>query len=66
MRDVVEKATGTRPQGRIQLLTHPAYLGYCFNPVSFYYVWAADGGGVETVIAEVSNTPWCVNVTVRR
>jgi hypothetical protein len=59
VRDAVEAATGARPAGRITLLTHPRYFGYCFNPVSFYYVWAADGsGGLESVLAEVSNTPW--------
>ena len=60
VRDVVHGATGARPAGRIQLITHPSYLGYCFNPVSFYYVWAPGGRTVETIVAEVSNTPWCV------
>jgi DUF1365 family protein len=33
-------------------------LGYCFNPVSFYYCFAPDGRTLETLVAEVSNTPW--------
>jgi DUF1365 family protein len=58
VRDALAAATG-RPTGRISLLTHPSYFGYCFNPVSFYFVWAADGSGaLESVLAEVSNTPW--------
>ena len=57
VRDLVERETGKRPQGRIHLLTHLRYFGYCFNPVSFYY--CLDGEGrVETIVAEVNNTPW--------
>ena len=58
IRDLVAARTGTRPSGPIRLLTHLRYLGHCFNPVSFYYCFAADGRTVETVVAEVSNTPW--------
>ena len=29
--------------GPIRLLTHLRYFGYCFNPVSFYYCFDADG-----------------------
>ena len=47
-----------RPSGRIELLTHLAYFGYCFNPASFYYVWDAAGVGLEAVVIEVSNTQW--------
>ena len=39
VRRLVQQATGVRPKGRICLLTHLRYLGYVFNPVSFYYVW---------------------------
>ena len=60
VRDAVEAATGWRPPAgcRIHMLTMPAILGYAFNPVSFYYVWTEDGSRVDTVIAEVTNTPW--------
>lgn len=60
VRDAVEAATGWRPADgcRIHMLTMPAIAGYAFNPVSFYYVWAEDGSAVDTVIAEVTNTPW--------
>ncbi len=60
VRDLVAAHTGRRPTGRIMLLTQPAYWGYCFNPVSFYYVYDGTGSHahVETIIAEVSNTPW--------
>jgi DUF1365 family protein len=58
VRDLVERDTGRRPEGPIRLLTHLAYFGYCFNPVSFYYCFDAAGRTVETVVAEVNNTPW--------
>jgi len=43
------------PDGPIFLLTHLRYLGYCFNPVSYFYCydWA---GELSLVMAEVSNT----------
>lgn len=45
----------TLPSGPILLLTHLRYLGYGFNPVSFYY--AFDGHGrLALVLAEVHNT----------
>ena len=58
IRDLVAERTGARPEGPIRLLTHLRYLGHCFNPVSFYYCFAKDGRTLETVVAEVSNTPW--------
>jgi hypothetical protein len=58
VRDRVEAHTGCRPSGPIHLLTHLRYYGHCFNPVSFYYVFDATGQRVETVVAEITNTPW--------
>lgn len=56
--DVVEQHTGTRPQGPIRLLTHLRYFGFVFNPVSFYYCYDNTGSQLETIVAEVNNTPW--------
>lgn len=58
IRRLVKDETGAEPTGPIRLLTHLSYFGYCFNPVSFYYCYDSTGGEVETVVAEVSNTPW--------
>ena len=58
VRNLVEERTGTRPSGPVRLLTHLSYFGYCFNPLSLYYCFDRDGERVETVVAEVSNTPW--------
>lgn len=57
VRDLVETRTGCRPQGSIRLLTHFRYLGYSFNPVSFYYCFDKQDQ-LEAVVAEVNNTPW--------
>jgi len=58
VRDRVEQETGERPTGPIRLLTHLRYFGLSFNPVSFYYCFDAKGVRVETIVAEVTNTPW--------
>ncbi|MGQ0810825.1 MAG: DUF1365 domain-containing protein [Nitrospiraceae bacterium] len=58
IRDLVQERLGARPQGPIHLLTHLRYFGYCFNPVSVYYCYDPTGAKIETVVAEVRNTPW--------
>ena len=58
VRELVEARTGARPRGPIRLLTHLRYLGYCFNPVSFYYCYDEQGEHVVNIVAEVNNTPW--------
>lgn len=58
VRRLVEERTGRRPEGPIRLLTNLSYFGYCMNPVSFYYCFDAAGDVVETIVAEINNTPW--------
>lgn len=58
VRDLVAERTGARPTGPVRLLTHLRYLGWAFNPVSFYYCFDAAGDRVSAVVAEVTNTPW--------
>lgn len=58
VRDLVAERTGQRPQGPIRLLTHLSYFGYSFNPISLYYCFDVGDSWVETIVAEVSNTPW--------
>jgi DUF1365 family protein len=58
VRAVVADQQGTAPQGPVRLLTHLRTFGHCFNPVSFYYCFAPDGERLETIVAEVTNTPW--------
>lgn len=58
IRQLVEARTGLRPHGPIRLLTHLRYFGYVFNPVSFYFCYDRDDRHVETIVAEITNTPW--------
>ncbi|HKI99489.1 MAG TPA: DUF1365 domain-containing protein [bacterium] len=58
VRDLVEQRTGERPTGPVRMLTHLRYFGYCFNPLSLYYVFAPDGERVQSLVLEVRNTPW--------
>jgi len=46
------------PTGPIRILTHLRYFGYVFNPVSFYFCYDGAVGHVETIVAEITNTPW--------
>ena len=59
VRDTVEQQTGRRPQGPIRILTNLRCLSLCFNPVSFYYCFTSGADELDTVLAEVTNTPWC-------
>ena len=58
VRGMVASHNGTLPHGPIRLLTHLRYFGHCFNPVSFYYCFDPSDRYVETIVAEVNNTPW--------
>ena len=58
VRSLVQERTGVRPKGPIRLLTHLSYFGYCFNPISLYYCFDEHDTRVQTVVAEVTNTPW--------
>ena len=56
--DLVKQETGKKSQGPIRVLTHLRYFGYVFNPVTFYYCFDKTGANVETIVAEITNTPW--------
>ena len=61
--DHVENATGWRPDGAVQLITHPRYFGYVFNPVSFYFCYEtgahpSEGAVPKVILAQITNTPW--------
>lgn len=53
--DDARRAGVDLPDGPIVLLTHLRYLGYCFNPVSFFYCYDARGR-LQRVLCEVNNT----------
>lgn len=58
VRDAVAQSTGKRPAGPVRMLTQVSSLGYCFNPVTFYYCFDAQDRGLEALVAEITNTPW--------
>ena len=58
VRDLVQERTGIRPSGPVRLLSNLRTFGHCFNPVSFYYCLQRDAEQVESLVAEVTNTPW--------
>jgi hypothetical protein len=58
VRNLVQRRTGERPRGPIRLLTQLRFFGYSFNPVNFYYVFDEADRRVETIVAEITNTPW--------
>ena len=58
VRRTVTGHTGRRPDGPIRMLTHLRYFGYVFNPVTFYYCFDSSGAKVQTILAEITNTPW--------
>lgn len=54
----VQAVTGRRPEGPVRVLTQVRTFGYLFNPLSVYYVFAPDGRTLETIVTEITNTPW--------
>lgn len=56
--DRVEQETGRRPQGPIRMLTNLRYFGFIINPITCYYCFDQSGEKLETIVAEVTNTPW--------
>jgi len=55
---LVQHATGSLPRGSIRLLTNMRYFGHCFNPVSFYFCFEADGKNLQAIVSHITNTPW--------
>lgn len=58
VRDRIAAQTGVRPTGPVRMLTHLRYFGVGFNPVTFYYCFDAADTRVESIVAEITNTPW--------
>jgi DUF1365 family protein len=54
----VAQALGKRPTGPIRMLSQLRNFGHCFNPVTFYYCYDTADTRVETIVAEITNTPW--------
>ena len=55
--DRVECVTGSRPQGKVLLMTHLRYWGFIMNPISIFYCYTRTGE-LAAVALQVTNTPW--------
>jgi len=58
VRDLVEERSGRRPVAPVALLANLRTWGWLFNPISLYFFTERDGATIETLVAEVENTPW--------
>ncbi len=58
LRDLVTNRTGRQPRGPIRMLTHLRSFGHVFNPITIYYCFDEHGTKVDTLVLEVTNTPW--------
>lgn len=41
---------------KVYLLTHLSFAGFCFNPISLYFIY--HNNVFTSMVAEVTNTPW--------
>ena len=57
-RQLVFAKFATYPKGKIYLLTHLSCFGYCFNPISLYFIFDDTNHYLDYLILEVTNTPW--------
>lgn len=54
----VTQLLGYCPTGPVRMLTNLRIWGFCFNPVTFYYLFDAAAEYPRVVLAQVNNTPW--------
>lgn len=59
--ELVRNTTGHAPRGNICMLTNMRYFGHCFNPVTFYYCFEANGKTLQAIVTHITNTPWGEN-----
>jgi DUF1365 family protein len=55
--DLILQRTGRHHIGPVRVLTQISYLGFCFNPVTFYYCFNSKEE-LEFIVSEITNTPW--------
>jgi len=46
------------PNGAVRMLTNLRIFGFCFNPVTFYYLFNEGAERPLMILAQVNNTPW--------
>jgi DUF1365 family protein len=58
VRAEVVRQRGSCPQGAVRMLTNLRMWGFCFNPVTLYYLFELDADTPALILAQVNNTPW--------
>ena len=58
VRDTMSDQLGRKCSGPVSIITHLRTFGYCFNPVSFYFLWNEQKTRPVALMAEITNTPW--------
>ncbi len=58
VRQTMSDQLGRDVSGPLSIITHLRSLGYCFNPVSFYFLWNEERTCPTALMAEITNTPW--------
>ncbi|KAJ3158733.1 hypothetical protein HDU86_002698 [Geranomyces michiganensis] len=53
---LTELAVPREEIGRVEFVSTPRVLGYCFNPLSLYYCYHPTSGILTTIVMEVNNT----------
>lgn len=46
------------PNGAVRMLTNLRIFGFCFNPVTLYYLFNKNSAQPAMILAQVNNTPW--------
>lgn len=57
VQDLIQQRCGEKFEGQVKILTHPRYLGFAFNPVTFYFC-SDTQQQLRFIVAEINNTPW--------
>ena len=58
VQDEAKRLLGFCPAGAVRMLTNLRIWGFCFNPVTFYYLFDAGAQHPRVILAQVNNTPW--------
>lgn len=58
VREEVTRLQGYCPNGPVRMLTNLRIWGFCFNPVTLYYIFEPGTSAPACILAQVNNTPW--------
>lgn len=58
VRTEVARIAGHCPMGAVRMLTNLRIFGFCFNPVTLYYIFDVDADNPSLILTQVNNTPW--------